>query len=463
MGKALSTACQNKIYFCLKPMSDTFQKIELLRSQLTDLPMSDKAKAELDKKFRLEFNYNSNHIEGNTLTYGETALLLIFDKTQGNHDYREFEEMKAHDVAFKLIQTWAIEIDRPLTGVDIKLLHQTILVRPSWKEAITPDRQPTRRLIEIGNYKKYPNSVRLESGEMFEYASVMDTPMLMGDLMRWLRETEQHDSLHPVELAARLHYKLVRIHPFDDGNGRISRLVMNYVLLKHGLPPVIIKSADKRQYLFALNQADAGNEAAFVDYIARQLVWSLELTLKAARGENIEEADDMEKEISIFKRQVTQKEQKLFQRNNAVIYELYEHSIQELFQQFEAKHSQFYELFNKSQFIEFKNNGGHGHNDWWLSELVKKDKNSLKNLQSDDINNLSIIVYLSEPRYGDKQSAVFQFKLMFEFHPSVYVIRYGNKVIEKRYGELLDAEQKQQIIAECVKFAFTQIKAALQN
>ena len=72
------------------------------------------------------YSFPRGSVEGNTLTYGETALLLIFDKTQGNHVYREFEEMKAHDVAFKLIQTWAADYERPLTEVDIKLLHQTI-------------------------------------------------------------------------------------------------------------------------------------------------------------------------------------------------------------------------------------------------------------------------------------------------------------------------------------------------
>ncbi len=446
-------------------MTNLIQQINSLKENLTAmLPINPTFQTKLDQKFRLEFNYNSNHIEGNTLTYGETALLLIFDKTQGNHVYREFEEMKAHDVAFKLIQTWAADYERPLTEVDIKLLHQTILVRPFWKEAITLDGQPTRRLIKIGNYKKYPNSVRLENGEIFEYASVIDTPMLMGDLMRWLREAEQNGNMHPAELAARLHYKFVRIHPFDDGNGRISRLVMNYILLKHGLPPVIIKSADKRQYLFALNQADTGNEAAFVDYIARQLIWSLELTLKAARGESIEEPDDIDKEISIFKRHVAQKSQNPLLRNNAVIYDLYEHSIRDLFQQFEAKHSQFYELFNKNRFIEFKNNSGHGNNRWWLHETLEKEKQEPENLSKDDFQNLSIMVYLNEPNYGNKQSAAFKFKLMFEFYPSAYLIHYGeSKIIEKRYEESLDAEQKQQIITECTKYALARIRAALQS
>ena len=263
-------------------------------------PMTTENKRRLDKKFRLEFNYNSNHLEGNTLTYGETQLLLLFDDTKGNHTLREYEEMKAHDVALKMVKDWAADKERPLTETNIKNLNEAILVRPFWKEAITPDGQNTRRLIEVGNYKEQPNSVRLQNGELFEYASPADTPILMGELIDWYRTEENH--IHPVTLAAMFHYKFVRIHPFDDGNGRVSRLLMNYVLYKFDLPPVIIKSKEKEAYLRALRRADIGDYEAFIAYIAEQLQWSLEVAIKAAKGESIEEPDDFDKEIELLKR-----------------------------------------------------------------------------------------------------------------------------------------------------------------
>ena len=76
--------------------------------------MNEVSQSRLDKKLRLEFNYNSNHLEGNTLTYSETELLLIFDETKGNHTHREYEEMKAHDVALQLVKDWATDIKRLL-------------------------------------------------------------------------------------------------------------------------------------------------------------------------------------------------------------------------------------------------------------------------------------------------------------------------------------------------------------
>ena len=300
-------------------------KIEELSKILKSLsPMKPEWQNKLDKKFRLEFNYNSNHIEGNTLTYSETELLLIFDETRGNHNKREYDEMQAHDVALQMIKEWAAEKERQLSEKDIKNLNEVILVKPFWKEAITTDGQSTRRLIKIGNYKEFPNSVRLQNGEIFEYASPTDTPILMQELIQWYRDEET--ALGPTTLAAILHYKFVRIHPFDDGNGRVARLLMNYVLFKNGLPPVIIKSTDKQNYLSALRWADTGDYESLITYIAEQVVWSLGISIKAAKGENVDEEDDLDKKLSLLDRNLlsidpNQEIKKLF--NKQVFLEIY--------------------------------------------------------------------------------------------------------------------------------------------
>lgn len=328
-------------------MEATLQTIDRLAATLQELqPIRPEYQQRLDKKMRLEFNYNSNHIEGNTLTYGETELLLIFDKTTGNHELREYEEMKSHDVAFEMIKSWAADKERPLTETAIKNLHELLLVRPFWKEAITPDGQPTRRLIEVGAYKKYPNSVRLQNGEMFHYASPEETPIQMGELVEWFKAEEEKQELHPVALAALLHYKFVRIHPFDDGNGRLSRLLMNYVLVKHNLPPVVIKSTDKRNYLFALNQADAGDLDAFIKYIAAQAIWSIELSIKAANGEALEESDDWEKEVILFKKRFDKSNERKLKRSNESITAILNNSAIPLFKLAIIKFDLFKDLFD---------------------------------------------------------------------------------------------------------------------
>lgn len=284
-------------------LQELLHKINDLKAELDSLkPLKAEDQQRLDKKFRLEWNYNSNHIEGNTLTYGQTELLLIFDKTTGDHDMREYEEMKEHDVAIRLIAEYAKDRNRVLTESEVRELNKIILVRPFWGNAQTPDGQPTRKLIQPGEYKKEPNSVRLQNGEIFHYASPEETPARMQELMSWFNKVSLEKRMHPVEIAAHLHYKFVLIHPFDDSNGRTSRLLMNYVLLLNGFPPVIIKTADKKGYLNALNKADVGDLNAFVEYIARELVWALEISIKAARGISIEEVDDVEKEVQVWKK-----------------------------------------------------------------------------------------------------------------------------------------------------------------
>ena len=278
------------------------QIVDARMEQLKTLfPLKPADEKRLWEKYRLEFNYNSNHIEGNTLTYGQTEMLLLYDKSIGDVPVSDLEEMKAHDVAFFQIRQLAAETEHPLTEKFIRELNKIILVRPFWKEAITPDGLFTRKKIGIGSYKTSPNSVRLKNGNIHEYASPEETPAKMHELIEWYHINET--VLHPVRLAAEFHYRFVCIHPFDDGNGRVARLVMNYILMKSDLPPVVIKSDDKEAYLTALQKADLGDTEAIVNYIARQLVWSIELYIKASKGEELFEKGDIEKEIVLLKRQ----------------------------------------------------------------------------------------------------------------------------------------------------------------
>ncbi len=300
-------------------MKDLLQHIEQLKTQLNKLhPLSIENQQRLDKKFRLEWNYNSNHMEGNTLTYQETELLLIFDKAKGDHDFREFDEMKGHDVALKLLYELVDDKERTLNENFIRQLNKLLLVRPFFKEAITPDGQPTRREIKVGEYKSFPNSVRLQNGEIFHYPSPAETPILMHDLMEWYNANTDD----AIIVAADLHYKFVCIHPFDDGNGRIARLLMNYHLLKNNLPPVVIKSDDKKNYLLALREADTGNLDSLRTYIAEKLVWSLELSIKAAKGESIDELGDWDKKLDLLKKD--------FSANNEIISKLNIDSLEHL-------------------------------------------------------------------------------------------------------------------------------------
>lgn len=292
-------------------------KIEVLFKEWQSLqPLKESDQRRLDQKFMLEFNYNSNHIEGNTLTYGQTEFLLMFGKVVDNANMKDLEEMKASNVGLKMVKEAATDKEQPLTEYFIRTLHQTLLREDYVVYRQLPDGTNTSYVVHAGRYKTRPNSVITATGERFEYASPEETPALMTDLIRWYNEEEKKGQMSPIELATLFHYKYIRIHPFEDGNGRISRLIVNYILYRHGYPMIVVKSADKTNYLTALNRCDIAvgkipSEGAhasleqikpFVDYLSDCLERALIISIKAAKSKGIEDDDDFEKQLKIIER-----------------------------------------------------------------------------------------------------------------------------------------------------------------
>lgn len=232
-------------------------------------PLSDRDREMLSRRFTIDFNYNSNHIEGNTLTYGQTEILMLFGKVIGEADVRDVQEMTAGNVGLKMMMEEAQLKDYPLTQNFIRTLHKTLL-----REDYTlPGGVQTSYVIHAGQYKTRPNSVITRYGDRFEYASPEETPAFMTDLVNWYNEAEQSGKFTPIELAAIFQYRYIRIHPFEDGNGRIARLMVNYIFLRHGWPMIVVRNRNKQEYLEALHQSDmivglnpsAGSHASLAD------------------------------------------------------------------------------------------------------------------------------------------------------------------------------------------------------
>ena len=219
-------------------------------------PLSERDREMLSRRFTIDFNYNSNHIEGNTLTYGQTEILLLFGKVVGEAEFRDVQEMTASNLGLRMTTEEAIRTDIPLTQNFIRTLHKTLLREDYTVYRNLPGGQTTNYVIHAGQYKTRPNSVVTRYGDRFEYASPEETPALMADLVEWYNTAEQTGKLSPVELAAIFHYRYIRIHPFDDGNGRIARLMVNYILSRHGYPMIVVRNRKKNDYLEALHKTD---------------------------------------------------------------------------------------------------------------------------------------------------------------------------------------------------------------
>lgn len=232
-------------------------KIDSLYAQWQTLqPLTERKKYLLSQRFSVDYNFNSNHIEGNTLTYGQTELLLLFGKVSGEGDLKDFNDMKASQVGVAMMQEEAYLRDKPMSQTFIRQLHKTLLREDYTVYRNLPGGLQTSYIIHAGQYKTRPNSVITRYGERVEYASPEETPALMADLVDWYNDAEKSEEYSPIELAALFHYRYIRIHPFEDGNGRIARLMVNYILARHNWPMIVVRSRNKHEYLEALHQAD---------------------------------------------------------------------------------------------------------------------------------------------------------------------------------------------------------------
>ncbi|MDE5762780.1 MAG: Fic family protein [Bacteroidales bacterium] len=210
----------------------------------------------LSQRFTVDYNYNSNHIEGNTLTYGQTELLLLLGKVTGEGDLKDYNDMKASQVGFEMVKESLALKDVLLTQNFIRQLHKILLREDYTIYRNLPGGVQTSYIVHAGRYKTRPNSVITRYGDRFEYASPEETPALMADLVDWYNEAERSGECTPIELAALFHYRYIRIHPFEDGNGRIARLLVNYILARHDWPMIVVRARNKHDYLEALHQTD---------------------------------------------------------------------------------------------------------------------------------------------------------------------------------------------------------------
>ena len=258
-------------------MTPTTDKLLSLHAKwLAVQPLPKENHAALMQWIQMRFNHLSNQFEGSTLTYSETQLLLIYGRAAGDHELREYEEMKAHDLAFEHTRNLAAD-ERPISEGDIRDLNRICLKEPFYKIAQTPDGEPTRKKILPGQYKTQPNHVLTGEGKMFRFATPEETPALMAELTAWIQHWLEQDTANQreaiVPFLAELHQRFIRIHPFDDGNGRVVRLLMTYLLIRLEFLPMVL--ADRKQYIKAIQFADAGDpshlENLFADNIAAML------------------------------------------------------------------------------------------------------------------------------------------------------------------------------------------------
>ena len=240
-----------------------------IESKLTELnglrPLPPTAVKKLRQQFEIEMTYNSNGIEGNSLTLKETYLVISEGVTVKNKPLKDHLEAKDHYEALEFIMD-LVERKRPQTVSEqlIRTLHQ-IIVRDTEKEW-------------AGRYR---NSNVFIAGADHKPPEAILVPEKMAGLIHWFRGAQT--KLHSIELAALIHHKFVHIHPFFDGNGRTARLLMNVILMREGYPLAVILKNDRKKYYDVLEKSDHENYPPLVRFVAQSVERSLDIYLKALR------------------------------------------------------------------------------------------------------------------------------------------------------------------------------------
>lgn len=236
---------------------NTFQALDQLKAKLdSHRPLNADVVKNLHEDLVVRWTYNSNAIEGNTLTLQETKVALE-GITIGGKLLREHFEAINHKDAILFIEELASK-DEFLSEHTIKQIHSLIL-----------------KNIDDVNKGAYRKANVIISGAMHKPPQSIEVSSKMENFIKEYKQKKK--TLHPIELASWIHIEFVGIHPFIDGNGRTSRLLMNLELIKAGYPPVVINVEDRLEYYKTLDTAHTtGNNTLFLELMKKVVEKSFE-------------------------------------------------------------------------------------------------------------------------------------------------------------------------------------------
>lgn len=224
----------------------------------------------IEERMQVDFVYNSNKIEGSTLSRGETELILrgitigkkSIPEALAGKEIGHIFAVQNHPLAIDLVKKIAFNKTYKVTEKDIKTLHKTAM---------------DKIIASAGSYRDHDLTVR---GAGFHPSPFYEISKHMKELVHLINNNP--DELRPIEHAAQVHYDFAWIHPFEDGNGRIARLLMNLLLVRNGYPFAVIKNVDRKKYLRTLKEMDTeGNFEPFLIFVARSVEQTLDTYLSA--------------------------------------------------------------------------------------------------------------------------------------------------------------------------------------
>jgi len=371
--------------------TDKKNQIDRLKREIESFgELAVEVKKKINYKFRLDWNYYSNSMEGNTLSLRETRSVMVGNLSVHGKPIKDLLEMKGHDEVIKDI----LEIGKGklrLSEMRIKKIHRGIMHQES------PEHKK-----EIGQWKLKPNHIINYKDEKFHFAEPSEVPDLIHDLLNKTNAAidrifmNKKNAPHPMDVALSFHLEYLNIHPFYDGNGRTARILTNLLLISFGYPPFWIKTDEKDSYYRYLAdiQAYGGKENLLFEFMADLIIRSQKLTLDAIKGKEISEDADLDKEITLIKAQLKEDDHLTTKSSSEEINQVMEKNIFPLLEMLEQKAEQLSEFFldtDRKIYYQIHNGSdrsvGSGKSIWenikknWFSAQIKNENKKLLNFR----------------------------------------------------------------------------------
>ncbi|MBE9068798.1 Fic family protein [Leptolyngbya cf. ectocarpi LEGE 11479] len=254
-------------------LTEKYAQVDKLKGWLDSFrPLPSTVVAELKQLFDVRFTYNSNAIEGNTLTQSETQLVLEKGITVGGKTLIEHLEVVGHRDAIDYVESLAQQ-ETKIGEWEIRQIHSLLFM--------VIDR------AEAGRYRQLDVKA---AGTEYTYPPHYLLPELMAEFVEWLN-SDVAQQMHPIDYAAEAHCRFVGIHPFRDGNGRTGRLLMNLLLLRFGYPVVVISNERRKAYIEALVEAQQREslglfQELMLEAVRESLVEVLRVAVTTAESQN---------------------------------------------------------------------------------------------------------------------------------------------------------------------------------
>jgi Fic family protein len=439
------------------------KQVDLLQQKINAHgELSAEVKKKINYKFRLDWNYYSNSMEGNTLTMDETRSVMVGNLTVGGKPIKDVLEMKGHDeVIAEILRIGKGELR--ISEARIREIHKGIM-----------HEEDEAKKKKIGGWKTEPNYIFNYKNERFDFALPAEVPGRMHDLLNKTNaaidaiQQNKNDAPHPLDVALQFHLEYVIIHPFYDGNGRTARVLTNLLLISFGYPPFWIKTNERNiynQYIGDI-QGYGGNPDLFFEFAADMILRSQNLVLDAIEGKDIAEQDDLDKELALLKAQLRGENVLTTAATADNICDAVEVNIIPLFILIEEKCDGLKEFFfDSSRRIDFEINGESGakaivtkDSKWeqlkenWLQKQVRAEGKKIRHIR-----------YNYELKGFKKTVSANSFWLNMEvyfndYNYSIQTDRSRNQPTQIPYGKKLNNNEMQTFIAPMIKEIIEGIK-----